>query len=509
MTFLLQFRRKIVIWLKPAQQFHELMPKLSRETLFRSDHLSHNLAQKSIRGGITTLSTQGVQFAVRLIGTVVLARLLTPYDFGLISMVTILVGFAETIKDVGLSMATIQKESITHDQISTLFWVNVIASVSLGMCVLAGSPLVAMFYGRPELTAITAALSISLMISGFAVQHRALLRRHMQFGTLAGIGVASQIITLVVTICMAYFGWRYWALLAGILVRALVETLLSLALCPWIPGRLKMDCGALKMMKFGSHIIGSSSVNYLSRNFDNILIGKYIGADELGMYSKAYQLFMMPMSQIKGPLDQVALPALSSLRYQSDRYLNYYLRYLNIVATLTIPLTLYCAIEADFLVRVLLGSQWGKAVMVFRLLALAGMIQSCVNTTFQVLISLGLSERNFVKVFVTSVVYIIAFILGLPYGINGIAAAYTLANVILFYPTLYYCFNNTPVSVTLFIKTVAQPFLIASCAALISLFLKSFLGSDSIISNLIASGVFFAVIMTSLVCRKSMREIWQ
>ena len=136
------------------------MKRLNRDVIFESDELSRNLAQKSVRGGMTTMTAQVIQFVLRTAGTVVLARLLTPNDYGLIAMVAVVVGFAEMFKDAGLSMATVQKDKITHEQISTLFWINVIISLVLGVCVLVGSPFVAMFYGKPELTSVTAMLSI-------------------------------------------------------------------------------------------------------------------------------------------------------------------------------------------------------------------------------------------------------------------------------------------------------------------------------------------------------------
>ena len=142
------------------------MRRLKKEDLFGSDELSKNLAQKSVRGGTATMAAQVVRFILRTAGTVILARLLTPDDYGLIGMVTVVVGFAQMFKDAGLSMATVQRDRISHDQISTLFWINVLISIFLGICVLVASPLVAKFYGRPELTAVTAALSVSFIISG-------------------------------------------------------------------------------------------------------------------------------------------------------------------------------------------------------------------------------------------------------------------------------------------------------------------------------------------------------
>ncbi|MFA7061062.1 MAG: lipopolysaccharide biosynthesis protein [Pedobacter sp.] len=285
-----------------------------------------------------TMGSQVAQFILRITGTVVLARLLTPADYGLFGMVAVVVGFAEMFKDAGLSMATVQKDQISHEQISTLFWVNFMISVGLGLCVFVGSPLIAWFYGKPELASITVALSLSFIISGLTIQHQALLQRHMRFGTLASIQVAAQIISLTVTIIMAYLGWRYWSLVGGALSQALVNSLLTFVYCPWIPGRVQRGTGVRDMLKFGSHLTGFNFVNYFARNADNILIGKFIGADALGIYGRAYQLLMMPITMLSAPLSNVAVPALCRLNEERDRLHKYYLHILYLLSLFAGPI---------------------------------------------------------------------------------------------------------------------------------------------------------------------------
>jgi len=284
------------------------------------------------------MGSQVAQFILRITGTVVLARLLTPADYGLFGMVAVVVGFAEMFKDAGLSMATVQKDQISHEQISTLFWVNFMISVGLGLCVFVGSPLIAWFYGKPELASITVALSLSFIISGLTIQHQALLQRHMRFGTLASIQVAAQIISLTVTIIMAYLGWRYWSLVGGALSQALVNSLLTFVYCPWIPGRVQRGTGVRDMLKFGSHLTGFNFVNYFARNADNILIGKFIGADALGIYGRAYQLLMMPITMLSAPLSNVAVPALCRLNEERDRLHKYYLHILYLLSLFAGPI---------------------------------------------------------------------------------------------------------------------------------------------------------------------------
>ncbi len=454
------------------------------------------------------MGSQGVRFILQMVSTMVLARLLTPADYGLIGMVSVVVNFAVMFKDAGLSTATVQKDKISHEQISTLFWINVFISVMLGLCVLVGSPLVAWFYGKPELTAVTAALSLSFILSGMSIQHAALLRRHMRFGSLAVVQIASQVITLTVTILLALCGWRYWALVGGSLTTALSTVALTLFFCPWVPGRMQKRSGVRDMLKFGGHLTGFNFINYFSRNADNILIGRFIGADALGLYAKAYQIFLMPISQIRGPLTQVATPVLSSLKDQPERYVKYYQRLLDVMASLTMPLTVYCTLESQFLIQLLLGSKWLGVVPVFRILAIAGVVQAIAGTRGLVLISQGFTKRYFYLGLFFAIVCISSFIVGLPYGIKGVALSYTIANYLLLIPSLFYCFSRTPVTVSLFFQTLLPPLVTSGVAGFAVLLSKYAWPSDSLMAHGLYLGLFGLSYVALSFCRQSIRYTW-
>lgn len=394
------------------------------------------------------MTSQGIQFALRIGSTAVLARLLTPSDYGLVGMVTVVVNFAAMFKDAGLSMATVQKEKITHEQISTLFWLNVLISALLALCVLAGSPLVAWFYDKPELTAVTATLSLSFILSGLTIQHQALQRRHMRFGTLASIQIASQVITLVVTIGLAMLGWRYWALVGGTLAHALAGSLLTFCFCPWIPGRMQRGTGVREMLKFGGNVTGFNFINYFSRNADNILIGRFIGADALGLYSRAYNLFLMPISQIRGPINDVSVPALCAIRNDHERYRNYYRKIIFIIAALNMPLVGFMLVFADNIILLMLGSQWHGAVGVFQVLAAVGFVQAAAQAGRGLpLMSMGFSRRYFHFGVVQSIVTVLGIVIGLHWGIVGVAAGYGISFCLLIPFTLNWCLKGSPVTI--------------------------------------------------------------
>lgn len=475
-----------------------------RTSLFESGERNAALAQKSVRGGVAMMMSQGVQFCLQMAGTVILAWLLTPGDYGIIGMVAIVTGFAQIFQDAGLSTATIQKDQITHRQISSLFWINVFVSVIVCACVLASAPVIGWFFGKPELIPVTAVLSLCFIMNGLSVQHRSLLQRQLRFGASGTILIASQLITLLVSILLAYLGWGYWALVAGSLAAAITSSLAAFILCPWIPGWIRKGTGVRKMLTFGGHITGNNIINYFSRNADNLLIGKFIGADALGLYAKAYSLFMLPISQIRGPMNTVALPVLSALKDQPERYIKYYQRFVDILASLTIPLMIYCACEADFLIS-LLGPQWLEAVPVFRILAIAAVIQPVYTTAFLVQVSHGYSKQYFIWGCVSAIVFISAFVCGLPYGISGVAAFYAVANYLLFIPTLLYCFHRTPVTVPLFLRTMLLPLGISLVAAGVSIAVTWFIESW-IVKHVAFICLDAAIIFCAYFFRKSLRE---
>lgn len=482
------------------------MKRLNKNNLFQSNEISRNLVQKSFWGGMSIIASQGIQFFLSTVATVVLARLLTPSEYGLVGMAMVVVAFARMFMEAGLSTATVQKDSISHEQISTLFWINLFIGLFLGLCVLASSPLVARFYERSELTAIIAALSLTFFINGLVIQHEALLRRHMRFSTLAVISIAAEAMTLCVTLILAFFGWRYWAIVGGTITTAFTRSLGMFLFCRWIPGRMRKGTGVREMLKFGRNLTVTNFFTYFSLNLDNILIGKFIGANALGIYGRAYRLFMMPVTQIRMPVTNVAIASLSVLKEQPNRYIKYYQRLLNLMGTVTIPLTVYCIIEADFIIRLLLGPQWLEVIPVFRILAIAGIIQPVAETQGIVLLTFGFSDKYLYYGMANTIIKVIAIVTGLSFGIEGVASGYVVASYAIFIPSLFYCFHKTPITVTLFLKTLIAPILISVLSTIIVISVRSLNPDDSSASHFMLLGVFLFTYAGVSYFRKSIRE---
>src|SRR2546422_3681174 len=217
------------------------------------EHLKRDLAGKSIRGGVSMAVSQIGCNIFRLAGTVVLARLLTPEHFGLISMVTALTAFAEMFQDLGLGTATIQRREITHEQVSTLFWINAGVGALIMLLIAGASPLISWFYGDNRLLWVSIAISSSFFFSGLTIQHQALLRRHMHFNRLGIILVSSTALSFAIAIYLAWQGFEYWALVWKEVSRAVVDAIGVWLLCRWLPGLPKATSGIGSFMRTGKH----------------------------------------------------------------------------------------------------------------------------------------------------------------------------------------------------------------------------------------------------------------
>ena len=435
----------------------QIAAKLSSRSPFDTEHLKTDLKGRSVRGGAVTMTSQAIKFLLQTGSTVVLARLLTPQDYGLIAMVTAITAFIALFKDMGLSMATIQRAEINHSQVSNLFWINVGVSLVLALILAAGAPIISWFYSEPRLTWIMLVFCATFILSGLTVQHIALLRRQMSFKALATIDIGSMGIGIIVGIVLAYYGAGYWALVGLPVATTLSYAVLAWFFCGWWPGLPVRGAGISSMVKFGGQITGFEIVNYFARNFDNILLGRFYGANVLGLYSRAYNIMMLPISQIRGPLNAVAIPALSHIQNDPIRYKRYYIKLITLIAFITMPLMVFLFVCAKQVILLLLGSQWLGAVDIFKILCINALIQPTMGTGGLVLISLGQSKRYLTVGTINSVIIVISFILGLHWGAIGVAAAYTVTTYVILAPTLWYCYRRSPISITDFFSAISRP----------------------------------------------------
>lgn len=423
-----------------------------------------DLKRRSIRGGSVTLATKGLSIVIQLASTAVLARLLTPEDFGILAMVLAVTGFAALFQDLGLSTAVIQSDGINRTQQSNLFWLNVAMGGFLTVLVAALSPLVVWLFGKPELSDVTIVLSLSFLIASFGAQPSATLVREMLFGRQAIARIAGALVTLATAVVLALKGHSYWSLVWGSLVGTLAGTVLTFVLSPFRPVAPVKGAGIRKMVTFGANVTAFNLVNYFARNLDNILIGRLLGAESLGFYSRAYHLLMFPIDAIREPINAVAFPAMSRLKANPAAYRSYYRRTSLLLALASMPVTAFLFVASEPVINLLLGPGWSEVSRIFALLAVTGFIQPVASLRGNVLLSSGRSRRYLQWGIVNAVCVCIGFLVGIRWGVVGIAASYAVVNYAILYPSLLLAFKDTPLRPMDFFGSISIP-VAASLAA--------------------------------------------
>jgi PST family polysaccharide transporter len=394
------------------------------------DPPSGGLRRRATAGVVKTGLSQGLRLLIQIGSVVVMSRLLAPSQFGLFAMAGPIVGFAALFQDLGLAQAIVQKRSLTQPEVSTLFWVSLGMSAGVACALLALSPLVALFYGEPRVGTLTAAMGVNVIIAGASSVPFALLNRRMQFGALALLDVASGAVSLALSATAAVLFHSYWALYVGSLVQTVIPAVGAWAATGWRPSLPARRSGAGVALHFGSNVTGFNVANFISRNFDNVLIARAWGDRPLGLYDRAYKLMLLPLQQINAPIAKVMLPVLSQTAHDPERYSRAYLQVQSQMLLITLPGIAFMVGAADVLVPLLLGDSFADSAPIFVALGLASFSQALNNSIGWLFVSQHRTQEYMFWGFFNSVVCVAGFVVGLPYGPVGVAAGYAAGELL-------------------------------------------------------------------------------
>ena len=423
-----------------------------------------DLRERAVRGTLARVSAQSANMALRIVSLAILARLLDPNDFGLVGMVAALTGILSLFRDFGLSAASIQRAHITDEQSSTLFWINVLTGVLLSVITAICAPLVVRFYHEPRLYWVTVAMGTTFLINSIGIQHSAHLQREMHFTTISIIDTGSTLISTIIGIATAKIGWGYFALVAMAVANPLIGTVGFWSVTGWIPGMPRKGVGLRSMMRFGGTLTVNGVVLYVASNAEKVLLGRYWGADAIGIYGRAFQLIRIPTDTLTGAVGEVAFSALSRLQGDAKRLRSYFLKGYSLVIALTLPATVACAVLAPDLIGFVLGPKWKDAAPIFRLLTPTILVFAIANPLSWLVLGLGMVGRLAKMTTTIAPLMIASYFAGLPYGPKGVAFAYSAIMVLWLVPVSLWAVHGTAVSFGDVVSTAKHP-LIASLAA--------------------------------------------
>lgn len=425
------------------------------ENQVRAQGLKERVSSGVLWATIGRIAQQMVQFTL----TVVLARLLSPHEYGLMAMAMVFTGFAGMLAEAGFNAALVQRKELSEAHIHTVFWITLSSGVLLAGITIALSPWLAEFFKAPTLKLIFPVIALNFIFGGIGNVPSALLQRRMQFRAIAKIDVSALVISGIVGVMMALGGAGVWSLVAQSLTSSLLIGAFRCWSVRWLP-KLIFSWTALKdIWAFTGHLYGFNFINYWARNADNLLIGKFFGAPALGAYSRAYALMLLPITQVSSVVTQVIFPAFSSIQDDKPRVKRIYLRAIGIVTLVTFPIMFGLAVVAQPFVETLYGSKWNEVSPLLQILALVGAMQVLINSSGWIFLSQGRTDVLLRWGICLALLVVTSFVVGVILGsVREMALCYAIANGLFLFPGMAVVARLIDMELTELLLAVMGPF---------------------------------------------------
>jgi O-antigen/teichoic acid export membrane protein len=455
------------------------------------------LRRTAVRGVGASVAGQTANFAVMIGSVVILGRLLTPADFGVVTMVTT---FGLLFRSFGLNGFTefiMQREELTHSLASNLFWICLAIGTFLTLVFAASGPLLARFYHNSAVAPVTAGMSLMIVLGCLGYIHLGLLQRAMQFRSTALISFIGQVVLVIVSIALAIAGWHYWALVWGIVTQSLVMAACSWWMCRWIPGRPVHASGTGSGLKFATNVYSHFAFSYLTHNTDNLLVGWRFGDAALGLYKKAYDLFVLPETQLLAPVSAVVVSTLSRVSGDREQFQRYFLRAISLLALVGMGIGTDFALVGKDLIRFLLGPRWDEAGRIFALFGPGIGVMLLYNTHGWVHLSIGRPGRWLQWGLLEFACTASLFLLALRWGPSGVAFAWTVSYFLLMFPGFWYAGKPIGMGIGPVFAVIWKFFAASVCAgSLTFLIIRAMPHFAALVG---ASGAFVRMVVVSLV----------
>ncbi|MFO1305254.1 MAG: lipopolysaccharide biosynthesis protein [Burkholderiales bacterium] len=462
------------------------------------------LKDRVVRGAAARVVAQVANVLIRMGSLVVFARLLEPKDFGIVGMVTAVTGIFSVFKDFGLSTAAVQQETLSNAQASTMFWVNLLLGGILCALTLVCAPILVRFYDEPRLLLVTVALAAGFLINAAGIQHSAQLQREMRFVALAAIEVIALLASSAIGLAMAAAGLGYWALVGWSLLLPTVNSAGAWIAAAWIPSRPERRTDVRALIQFGTTYTLNAIVIYVAYNLDKLLVGRMWGASALGIYGRAFQLVTLPADGVIGAIGGVAFSALSRVQQNGALLRSYFLKGYKIVLTLTVPITLLMALYAEEIVMVLLGPKWTSATATLRFLTPTLLVFAMINPTGWLMLASGRIKRSLQIALVIAPWVIVGYVLGLPYGVEGVALGFSASMTLWVVPHILWATKGSAVSAADLFRVMIKPCIAGAVAGILTLGFDALYGAAMAPFMRLASGgtalviLYFAMLLLVL-----------
>ncbi len=393
-----------------------------------NNQINMSLQQKAIIGVKWASASSGIVVGLQTFQFAVLARLLNAKDFGLMAMLIVVLELAYTFSDIGISNAIIQRQEISREHLSSLYWANVLAGFVVFLLVFLSTPLIIWFYKEERLAPLIVWVALNFLIAPFGQQFQYLFQKELQFDRLFIVDIAGSSIGVLTAIIVAIADGGVYALILGFLsntaTRALFLFILGYSI--WRPSLHFRVTDLHDYLRFGLYQMGERTVNNLSANMDLLMIGRFLGPEVLGVYRLACQLVIAPLKRINPILIRVAFPVFAKRQHDNQALQKGYLEIIKFLATIIFPSLVGLVAIAPIFVPILYGPGWDTVPHLVQILALLGICKSLSNPTGSVYLAKGRADIGFAWNVFVAVLNTLIFWYITPWGIRFVAWSYTL-----------------------------------------------------------------------------------
>lgn len=356
-----------------------------------------SLKNRAISGIKWTTFSSVILAILQILQLVILARLLDPSVFGLMAITSVVIGFAQAFLDMGISNAIIHKQEVSHTQLSTLYWLNILSGIVLFIIVSLCAPVVALFYQEAELTNIIILVAMTFLIQPFGQQFVVLWQKELKFNNIAKVDVITKLFSLLVSVSFAYYNYGVYALVYGVLAGTLFQTLMFVykGFREYTISFVFQLSDVREFLNFGLYQMAEKTLNYFNSQIDTLLIGKLLGVETLGVYNIAKQIIMKPIQIINPIVSKVSFPVMAKIQHDTDKLKEIYLKTINLLSSTNFPIYLFMFITAPQLVALIFGEKWIDAVVIVQILSIYGALRSIGNPVGALLLAKGRADWGF------------------------------------------------------------------------------------------------------------------
>ncbi len=475
---------------------------------------NNGLRNKVTKGTTWNFFSQICDQGLSLVVTIILARILYPSDFGIVALSVVFVGLMELFQNLGMGSAIIQKKNIGDDYLSTSFWTGIFTGICIAVILVIISPFAANFYKKEILKYIIIVSSAGFLVGPFTSIHITILTKKLDFRKIAYIKISTKMISGIISVCLALSGSGVWSLVLGSLMAQALMTPIIWYIVGWRPSLIFSRKCFKDLFSFSSNILAFDFFNYFARNFDNLIIGKILGAKSLGYYSLAYNLMLKPLQYISWSITRVLFPAFSNIQEEKERVRDIYIKVIRSISLITFPMMGGLMMVSNEVVLTLYGSTWAPVIILVQLLCVVGAMQSIGTTVGTIYNSQGRPDLLLKTGLVSSAIDVISFIIGIKWGLNGLISGYIIATVLTTILCQYFANRLISLKMLTFLKALV-PAALCSLFMISGLILFKYLNFTvfqlsvvpTLILSIVLGMVFYTVLLLSIFKTPEVEEV--